>query len=473
MSPNASTRLARFPRSQRAFASLIAILILAMFASLSLAYAAMTNANHAQAANQARAQAALFQAESGMSFLLRKTRGLKLPASTTDATLLTNMGTELGTALAGIAAVSGDATQILVSPIATDNQGSTFGARYFRSGANVRMTVTGSARGASRNVSVDYVYTSIRSDAFNYGVASRSRIELSGQAAILGKSTMQEASVLSTKRTDDGGPAVKLEPVLSMDGKPIIHGDVFLTDPTAVVEVDKNCEIAGVSGSNPAIYNHIHWDAGDVEFPQPDPTVFEPFATHTLTAAEIQSINNSTVKTWKNIRIPANSNPTFASDTTLQGVIYIEQPNKISFAGKVNVTGVIVTQDAGQDNYDANNIKFSGQVNASGLASLPDTPEWATLRQMDGTFLLAPGFSADFSGQFGTVSGTMAAECFRFSGQAEGNIKGSVLNYSQDVDFVMSGQGKIVIDRSNMPEQPAGFRSQGVLTLISGSYQEK
>ena len=173
----------------------------------------------------------------------------------------------------------------------------------------------------------------------------------------------------------------------------------------------------------------------------------------------------------ENIRILANTNKTFSGNIDLNGVVYIEKPNRIHFSGNVKITGVIVTEDAGDDVHDTNTIKFTGNTTVRPVTDLPKDPQFSRLRQMPGSFLLAPGFGAEFAGNFGTVSGCMAADRFKFTGNAGGTVKGGVINYG-DTEFKLTGNSNITVDRSDSAEEPPGFSIPGKLLVRPDSYFE-
>ena len=202
-------------------------------------------------------------------------------------------------------------------------------------------------------------------------------------------------------------------------------------------------------------------------FPEVDPTVFEPFATNIVNSSTPTSGN----RTFTNIRIKANTNPTFSGNITIKGVVFVETPNKVQFSGNLNFTGVLVTQDAGDNVYTTNTVKFTGNTTSQGVESLPDTAEFHDLRQMPGSFLLAPGFGVSFTGNFGTVNGCMAADAFTFTGNAGGLVKGPIINYSDSI-FSLTGNSSVTIDRLNTPTEPPGFSSNGSLRADNTTYAE-
>ena len=94
-----------------------------------------------------------------------------------------------------------------------------------------------------------------------------------------------------------------------------------------------------------------------------------------------------------------------------------------------------------------------------------------TPRSLTGSFLLAPGFGVEFTGNFGTINGTMAADKFKWTGNAGGVVRGSVISYSDD-EFKLTGNSKLRIDRSNTTDTPAGFAVETTFTPLPDSYVE-
>jgi hypothetical protein len=282
---------------------------------------------------------------------------------------------------------------------------------------------------------------------------------MNGNPRILGANSASEANVLITTYTDPEA--------LNLTGNCQIGGDVSISNPAAHASLTGNVSVGGESGSGGAVLDHIHIGVGDVPFPEVDPTVFEPFAVNIVDKTTKTNGN----KTFSNIRILANTNKTFGGNITLNGVTYIEVPNDITFSGNLTVVGVIVTEDAGDNVYDVNRLKFTGNTSIWGVEDLPDTPEYADLKELPGSFLLAPGFGVDFTGNFGTFSGTIAADEFFFRGNASGTVFGSVINYSNSM-FRLTGNSNLTFDRSGDPETPPGFFTPSRLSPVAGSYRE-
>jgi len=450
---------------RRGVSTVLAMMLLTMFASLGVAMVTANNRQVVQAENHARVQAARLQAESGLSFFLRTLSNISVSGATEGQDLLDTLAAILGERLNGSANLGGatvsyDETTITIPAIATDDLGGSFSARItLVEDSTVRLRVVGTDGTITRPVSMNLTTSPFRSSIFNFAIASKSRIEMNGNARILGANSSSEANMLTTTYTD-------LE-ALDLTGNCRIEGDVSISNPAAHASLTGNVSVGGESGSSGAILDHIHIGVGDVPFPEVDPTVFEIFAVNIVDSGTKTNGN----KTFSNIRILANTNKTFGGNITLNGVTYIEYPNIITFSGNLTVTGVIVTEDAGDDAYDINRLKFTGNTTVLGVEDLPDTPEYADLREMPGSFLLAPGFGVDFTGNFGTFNGTIAADEFYFRGNASGTVFGSVINYS-DSTFRLTGNSNLTFDRSSDPETPLGFFTPSRLSPVAGSYTE-
>jgi hypothetical protein len=231
---------------------------------------------------------------------------------------------------------------------------------------------------------------------------------------------------------------------LEMIGNTHITGDVFIVNPFGTVDLQGGD--ASIGGETvPGAYDHVFTGIDPVEFPVPNPSYFEHYVVEDI---------NLTETTFENIRIPPNTNPSFGGGVTMNGVVFIETPNLVTFTGHVSITGIIVGDGDVTDNSGTNRIDFLGTVDSSPVTSLP--AQFGGLREETGTFLMAPGFSVSFSGDFETINGAIAANGITFSGNAGGTIEGSVLNYS-DTKMELRGNSDLFFNRWADIEIPAGF----------------
>jgi hypothetical protein len=281
----------------------------------------------------------------------------------------------------------------------------------------------------------------------DFGIASKSAISMTGNAQILGLHDPHEADIMSATYSTTNA--------IQLTGNINIAGDAVVVNPAGRITKTGNVTIGGAQTIG----------ASEPQWPQVDISPFTPYATNVRSSGASGDISLS------NIRIPPNTNPTFAGNTTIRGVVYIQAPNKVTFSGNVTVIGCIVADQPAVDNLTANQIKFTGNVSTAGVESLPADAQYDGLRALTGSCLLAPGFSTQFTGNFNTVNGCMVASEFKFTGNAGGTLKGGVVNL-RDSAFQMTGNARLVIDREDAVPNPAGIVSSTMLVCVSGSYAE-
>jgi len=283
----------------------------------------------------------------------------------------------------------------------------------------------------------NWLRTSHGESVFDFAVATKGPLHIAGNIELEGTNISVESDVYIVSENSNLA--------LEIIGNSLIAGDVFITNPDATVDLQGGLfSIGGETGE--AALNHVHTGVHPIAFPVPNPSYFEHYV--------VSDINYpSTETTFENIRIPPNTNPIF-SDVILQGIIYIETPNMVTFTGHVNITGIIVGDGNINDDSGTNRIDFLYTVDSSPVTDLP--AEFGELREETGTFLMAPGFSLSFGGGFETINGAIAANGIEFYGNAGGTIEGSLLNYS-DTAMELSGNNDLYFNRFADTEIPAGF----------------
>ena len=442
-------------------ALVIALMFLGLFAVFAIVCGTVGSATLSQAENQNESQQARLSAESGVLYLSYLLKQCPLPAAATPQQTLDSAAAYLKEQLGDGGAISGGSLtyneeEIRVPGVSIGLFGGTFfGVITLGANDTIHVSVTGSAGQTTRTIGLNFA---IEADGgiFKYGVISEGNIVMKGQASILGANNSSEADIFANGRL--------IQEVFNLGGQVVIDGDLYAGLPDGYATIGNSVTVAGIHWDHPDFNEHLHFGINVPPIPRPDTTVFSALATNVVT-----DVNSSS--TFTNIVIPPNTNPTFSSDVTVNGVLYIQSPNKVSFAGKATINGVIVTDDPGPDGTEHNNIKFSGQTTLNGVESLPDEPEFAALRNLPGTSLLAPGFDVRFSGQFEEAGGAMVAENLLFVGQSGGTVRGSIISYSK-TEFEMDGQATVTIDRSGSPAIPSGFSIPTVLKPIATSYEE-
>lgn len=452
----------RSEHAQKGIACILAIIVLACSVAVAAAYAAFANVNARTGKNMADIHSARLAAESGMAFAAQHVRAIALPYATNDDNVLAKVAAVLGERLDGTAnldgsTVSHSANFVGVPRIQTDD-GAFEVYVVQRPDKSLALEVHGFSGELRRAVAVDLALREGHpNSAFNYGIASRGSIGIGGNAEVLGKNVMTEASVISTV---DNAVAVTVE------GNAVLDGDISTAgDPTTVV-ISGSPTIAG--SQDPAVIaEHVHFNVEPPAFPEVNTSIFKALAVNVI---DKDTVINVPGQVLENVLIKAGTNPTFSKDVVLNGVVYVEAPNIVNFSAKVTLTGVVATDDASYP-LEACKLSFEGQVEAFGVGELPDLPQFTAVKELDGSFVVAPGFDVSFAGQFSTINGTIAADKLSFSGTAEGTVLGSVIGLA-NYPTTVYGTVDISFDRSGQDPGSAGLLPPKSLETVPRTYCE-
>jgi len=323
----------------------------------------------------------------------------------------------------------------------------------------LQLDITGSHESITRNLRVYYRYGNRANSVFDYGVASRGPLSLSGNVEIDGANISVESNAYIESE----------ESILALTitGNSQIAGNVKIVNPLASVDIQGgNAGIGGETGQD-AIDNHVDFGAPSTEFPEPNPSYFETYVTNVVDS----NTDTSLTTTYENIRIQAGTNPTFTGDVTLKGVVFIETPNVVEFSGNANVTAIVVGDGDWTDDSATNQISFLGNVQSHPIDELPDEEQFVGIRDENGTFVMAPGFNVSFGGNFSALCGAIAGNGIQFHGNAGGIINGSIINYSNE-EISLSGNSDLYFNRSGIEDIPAGFVPEIILYYDPTSYSE-
>ncbi|HSI35944.1 MAG: hypothetical protein ACAI43_10750 [Phycisphaerae bacterium] len=470
--PPPTRRTLRDRRSRPGISAVIAMMFLILFGSLALGFYAAVNTSVQVAGNETHARHALLSAESGVEFVRYVLGNVNIPPQTPDDQIWSEVCTQVKAQLDGTANVNNTtlslpAGETWVLPTVNLPTGGTFQATLQKNGEHVTVTVAGiDPRGVTgRRIRVDFARAQRASRIFDYGVASKSAISMSGKAVITGAANnLSRGSALSA--TNNPVP-------LTMTGTPSISGDFSYTNP-AGAPAFANGSIAGYKPTESEFLDHVHGGVQEPEFPTIDSKSFEKYVPSATAAPGPQVIAtnpSSSRKSFTNIRIKANANPSFAGGSVMTGVIYIETPNKITFTGGVTVQGVIVVQNNPTGDISSNEIKFGGNVLHQGVESLPNTDPFVGLNKLGGTFLLAPKFTVSMHGNSNTVGGTIVTGALDITGTAGATVSGTVINL-EDTRVNLTGTSDIVISSTGTTNYPTGVTFGKHFAALPGTYQE-
>jgi Tfp pilus assembly protein PilX len=456
-------RVKYLPREWRQGSALILSLIfIVIFSAMAVAMAGMSGTNVQVAENQRKLDNTRGCAESGLEVLRYWMSKVEMSGTIAADQRFAKLGDSLGLMLpANIVSVCNGSTIGISNVSLQSSSNESFSAVFTKiDNDNVQLAVTGHYGSISRTLRTNYDFRTRANNAFDYGVASKGPISLSGNVELTGVNI----SVESNAYIESANTLL----ALSITGNSQIAGHVEIANPLAYVYLQGgHAGIGGVTGQEATLPPYTKIGVGSSEFPEMNPSVFYSYATNVLSP----TANLGADATYENLRIPAGRNPNFTGHVTLKGVVYVETPNVVTFAGAVNVTGIIVTNGSGTDNSATNRIIFSGNVTSYPVSQLPQETKFNGLQAETGTFMIAPGFKTSFGGSFGTLAGAIAANGIEFYGNAGGTIDGSILNYS-DAAMTLSGNSDLLFNRSGLTKVPAGFVPQIILHYDPSAYSE-
>lgn len=440
----------------------LSLIFVAMFAALAVTMAAMSGANVQIAENQRRFETARSCALSGLEVIRYWMNQVSISGTTAPDQRFARLATELQTTLTNAGAANlnpiYNGSTISMSSVSLDSAaGQTFSVVLTKvDNDNVQLDVTGHYASLNRTIRSNFNFGERAHTVFDFGVASKGPLSLTGNVDLDGYNIDVESNAYID--CDD-------LLALSIIGNSMIAGDVKIRNSLASVHMQGHSGVGDEYGA--AAMNHIEFGVPPSEFPDMNPALFIPYATNVLSP----TANLSSNTTFENLHIPAGRNPNFTGNLTLRGVVFIEAPNVVSFSGNVNITGIIVTNGSSTDNSGVNKITFTGNITCHPITQLPQQPQFQGLQSQTGTFLMAPGFATSFGGNFGTMSGAIAANGIRFYGNAGGVINGSIINYSTAA-LELTGNSDLRFNRSGLTDVPVGFKPELIMCYDRSSYAE-
>ncbi len=438
-------------------ALIVSMIFVLVFSALAVSLATISGTNVQLANNQRQANYALTSAQSGLEALRYYLTGLKVPGSVQPADRLSAVAAALNSK--GFSASYTNHTITIPTMTINTSSNQTFSVTM---GCDIDYdTVVADIIGTGRNevtrkLRVTFNFENVGNSVFDFGIATKGPLRTHGSIEIEGLNERVEASVYIE--------SLNSLLALEMIGKSSIAGDVSIVNPLANAAIGNSSSVGGETGTNAE--DHVFIGAPPSDFPTPNPGEFAPFVQNIFIPGTTPTSN----VTLQNMRIPANANPSFSGNVIIEGILFIEPPNAVTFNGNTQITGVIVANGSLDAPSSGNSVQFLGTVDSHDMNQLPDEG-FAELKEKQGTFLLAPGFSTSFSGNFATINGVIAASGIAFSGNAGGTINGSVVNYS-DAQMTLDGNTDLIFNRSGADANPPGFGPSKVLRFQPSSYSE-
>ena len=423
---------ARRPVSIRrpGMAAVLVLIYMVLFAALAVGFYAQTTISAQVGFNEQRMLASRTAAESGMEWMRYQLSLVQIPPLTPDEQMMDVVYKDLSNRLemtgnlgSHAVYINAGSTQIEVPEgektyIWLYADGPRFRINIKRKGRDLLVTSTGSAGeagGARSAVELTFRPTQERGSFFNHGMASLGSVTIKTSSGTVQGSPAEYANVLALGAVSIG-PGSGSAPT-GIAGKLYVPEGVTPT-------IGAYSSVDGVT--TPAVIvdeakGHTRYLSPEElpEYPVADTSVFKKFATNKYVAG---------LSVYDNTYIPPSTNPTFSGPCTIRGVLYVQQPNYVKFNGLVKMHCVVATDAVGTGTLATNVLEFSGNGAAKEpVSTLPlNESQFNGIRELSGSFVVAPAFDVKISGNFGTVAGDICGDRVSIGGNSSVGITGSL-----------------------------------------------
>ncbi|MHC4534009.1 MAG: PilX N-terminal domain-containing pilus assembly protein [Planctomycetota bacterium] len=447
-------------QNNRGAVLIVSMIFVLIFSALAVSMATMSGTNVQLASNQHKVGSAIASTESGLETMRFWLNRVEFPSSTLPSdyhgTIVSNLQTDLSDNSITNVTVYNNGT---IPPVPLDSAtGQAFEGEILIDPNNANILQLSSIGGAdiTRTIRVQYDIQPYEYPIFDFGLATKGPVHFLGNPTVNGVNSNDEADIFIESNNNNLAMLVT--------GNCKFDGSINVANSIANVTLMGDVQIAGDTGQT-AIDNHVNIGAEAPQFPVPDTQHFQQYATGPVIDS---STDLSSGMTLTNATIAAGTDPNFLNNVIIEGILYIEQPNVVTFHGNVASNGMIVAE--GDPNFAGpnNSISFLGNFATN---PVPAGVEFDAIRQEEGSSILAPAFSVEFAGNFSALSGVMAVSGAHFSGNVNAVIEGTILNYSDD-PTVIEGNATLNFDRSNDITVPAGFDTHRILIYNPASYEE-
>jgi hypothetical protein len=436
------------------------MIFVVIFSALAVSIAALSSTNVQLASNQHKVNRALASTESGLEVMRYWLTSVTMPSSTPSSdylsTIVGTLQNDLDANSISNITLNNDGS---IQPVTLDSAaGQTFNGQISIDSDDpdiLQLYTTGGSGQITRTIKVHYDIEPYEYSIFDFGLATKGPLLFNGNPTVTGVNSSSEADIFIESQNDNLA--------LRVTGNTNFDGDITIANTDADFDLQGDVLIGGDQGQE-AIDNHIFIGADPVEFPVPDTEHFLQYATGDIIDSFTDVSDNMTLT---NATIEAGTNPTFGGNIIIEGILFIESPNIVTFTRNVALNGMIVG-DGDADNPGTNMISFLGNFATN---PYPPGPEFDAIRSETGSSILAPGFAVSFQGNFSALGGVMAVSGAYFSGNVNAVIKGTIINYSEN-PITIEGNARLNFDRSDDIKVPAGFDLLRVLKYDPSSYEE-
>jgi len=439
---------------------IISLIFVVIFSALAVSMATLSGTNVQLASNQHKVGCAIASTESGAEAMRYWLTRVEIPSSTPPSnyfgTIVDTLQNDLTDNSISNITVHNDGS---ITPVALDSaNGQGFEGEIIIDGNNpniLQVYTTGGGSEITRTIRVHYDIEPYEYPIFDFGLATKGPVHFLGNPTVRGINSNSEADIYIESNNNNLAMLVT--------GNTNFDGDITIGNTTANADFWGDVKIGGDTGQA-AIDNHVTIGAESPEFPVPDTQHFQQYATGDVIKSSTD-LTNSMVLT--NATIKAGTDPNFLGNIIIEGILYIKQPNIVTFNRNVDSRGMIVAE-GDVNNPGTNSMTFLGNFATN---PVPSGVQFDAIRQETGSSILAPAFAVTFAGNFSALSGVMAVSGVHFSGNVNAIVEGTIINYSEN-PTVVEGNATLNFDRSDNIKVPAGFDTHRILTYNPASYEE-
>ncbi len=439
---------------------IVSMIFVLIFSALAVSMAVMSGTNVQLSSNQHKVGCALASTESGLDVMRYWLNQVTFPSYIAPSKYFSEIIDTLQSDLSdnNITNITVKNNGIIPTVPLDSATGQAFEAEILIDANNtdiLHLLATG-GNDITRTIRVQYNIEPYVYPIFDYGLATKGPVHFLGNPTVNGVNSNGEADIFIESNSNNLAMLVT--------GNCNFDGDITVANSAANVALMGAVQIAGDAGQT-AIDNHISIGADPPQFPIPDTQHFEQYATGPVIDSSTDLSSPGMVLT--NATIASGTDPNFLGNVIIEGILYIKQPNKVTFSGNVDSRGMIVAE--GDPNFAGpnNSISFLGNFATN---PVPAGVQFDGIRQEEGSSILAPACSVTFAGNFSALSGVMAVSGAYFTGNVNAVVEGTIINYSNN-PTVIEGNAVLNFDRSANIEIPAGFDTHRILTYNPASYE--
>jgi len=273
----------RLKQHRKGIALVIALIFITIFSTLAVAMFTMSSNNTIVASNLHTVNKARSAAESGLEVLRYYIEQITIPSSVSENDRFSTMANQL----IYLTNVGSNNLPIYYdhnpadphihigysnSPVTlSQTDGQSFYARITPDGTNgLIVSITGESGEIDRNIISGFTYGTQPHSVFDYGIATRGPLLMSGQTSVADVDVADgELQVKSDVFIDTD---ITLGDSFSIDNKASVAGDVHIVDENANYSIGTKSSIGGETGGDAE--DHVFVGADPVDFPYPDTEYF-------------------------------------------------------------------------------------------------------------------------------------------------------------------------------------------------------